>query len=193
MSQKNPYQKLTQLKVLVKEDKDGQEAKREVGDELDELRPKIRADCLAGGINEMRPCPWYGCKYHLGLTLKEDTGSMSVRNLDEMVHTCDLDVAEIGGVPGSGRGSGITLEEAGEIMDLTRERMRQIEIRGMITLKQGLIARGMAPEDWGRAIKPRTAKQKPEQPEPEGQVNPDVDIGIQEVQEIPLDSDDDQD
>lgn len=150
MSQKNPYQKLVKLKVIVNEDREGQAARDEVGDELDELRPKIRADCLPGGINEMRPCPWYGCKYHLGLDINEETGSMAVRNLDDMVHTCDLDVAEIGGVPGSGRGTGITLEEAGEIMDLTRERMRQLEVKGMIMIKPIASAHGLAPDDHGR-------------------------------------------
>lgn len=181
MSHKNPYQKLTKLKVLVDEDKDGQEAKRECGSELDALRPRTRADCLPGGHNEMRPCPWYGCKYHLGLDINETTGSMAVRNIDDMVHTCDLDVAEIGGDPGSGRGSGITLEEAGEIMNLTRERMRQLEFRGMMLIKPILIAHGLNPEDW-----PRSVLKKPK-------IKSEPAIEIQQVCEIPLDSDGEQD
>lgn len=201
MSQKNPYQKLTKLKVLVEEDSEGKEAKRECASELDALRPKTRRDCLPGGSNEMRPCPWYGCKYHLGLDIN-DNGSMAVRNIDEMVHTCDLDVAEIGGTPGSGKGTGITLEEAGEIMSLTRERMRQIEFRGLIELKPILIARGMAPEDWKRAInrtygasRPMRAAPTDDAPEPAplAPVNTETAREIQEVQEIPLDSDGEQD
>ena len=43
-------------------------------------------------------------------------------------HTCALDVAERGG---------ITLEEVGEIMNLTRERIRQVEVRGLLKLKMG--------------------------------------------------------
>ncbi len=32
---------------------------------------------------------------------------------------------------------GITLEEVGEIMNLTRERIRQVEVRGLLKLKMG--------------------------------------------------------
>ena len=179
---KKPLQKLSQLKVLVNEDQEGKEAREEV--DLEALRPRTRRDCLPGGRNEMRPCPWYACKYHLGLDINEDTGSISVRNLDDMVHTCDLDVAEIGGVPGEGRGIGITFEEAGEIMDLTKERMRQVEFDGILKTRAQLIARGMEPDDWRRwiAAKQRQAdvKSKP------------VDE-IQEDQEKPLDSDGERD
>src|SRR5262245_4590856 len=28
-------------------------------------RPRVRADCLPGGVNEERPCPWASCRYHL--------------------------------------------------------------------------------------------------------------------------------
>lgn len=152
LSLKNPYQKLVKLKVIVDGDQDAKDAQQDFGDELEELRPRKRADCLSGGINAQRPCPWYGCKYHLGLDINDETGSMSVRPLDAMVHTCDLDVAEIGGVPGSGQGAGISLEEAGEIMDLTRERMRQIEVRGLIKVKPVAVDRGLAPDDHDRPI-----------------------------------------
>jgi len=181
MSQKTPVHKLSQLKVIVDDDQEGKDACGEVGEDLDEMRPRTRRDCLPGGSNSQRPCPWYGCKFHLGLTINEDTGSMSVRNIDDMVHTCDLDVSEIGGTPGSGRGTGITLEEAGEIMNLTRERMRQIEFKGLIVLKPILIARGLAPEDWRRAVIKRT-KVTAEEPKE-----------IQDDQEKSLDSGDDQD
>jgi DNA-directed RNA polymerase sigma subunit (sigma70/sigma32) len=39
-----------------------------------------------------------------------------------MRETCSLDVADRGG---------ITLEEVGEILNLTRERIRQVEVRGL--------------------------------------------------------------
>ncbi|HZJ55112.1 MAG TPA: sigma factor-like helix-turn-helix DNA-binding protein, partial [Myxococcaceae bacterium] len=45
----------------------------------------------------------------------------------ELEHTCALDVAEKGG---------ITLEEVGEIMNLTRERIRQVETRGLAKLRE---------------------------------------------------------
>ena len=41
--------------------------------------------------------------------------------------SCALDVAEKGG---------ITLEEVGAIMNLTRERIRQVETRGLLKLRE---------------------------------------------------------
>ena len=40
-----------------------------------------------------------------------------------MAETCSLDVADRGG---------ITLEEVGAILNLTRERIRQVEVRGLV-------------------------------------------------------------
>ncbi len=35
-------------------------------------RPRVRGDCLPGGCNEQRPCPWVGCRYHLALDVNAD-------------------------------------------------------------------------------------------------------------------------
>ena len=117
-------------------------------------RPRTRADCLPGGCNEERPCPWYGCEHHLGLIVNEKTDrdgnpippTLTFRELDSMLHTCELDVAEMGSPPGSGRGEGITLEETGEILRLTKERVRQIEVQALLRSKSRAAARGLAPE-----------------------------------------------
>jgi hypothetical protein len=70
------------------------------------------------------------CKHHLYLDVNPDTGSIKINFPDlevwEMPETCSLDVADRGG---------ITLEEVGEIMNLTRERIRQVEVRGLLKLK----------------------------------------------------------
>lgn len=136
VSRQNPYKKVTALKVLVSSDREARSALNELEDDMEVLRPRVRADCSPGGINEHRPCPWYGCKYHLGLDINDDTGSLMVRDLDEMSHTCVLDVAEAGG---------ITLEEIGEITNLTRERIRQLEVRGLLALKPKAYRRGLGP------------------------------------------------
>jgi hypothetical protein len=64
--------------------------------------------------------------------INPETGSIKINFPDlepwELKHTCALDVAERGG---------ITLEEVGEIMNLTRERIRQVEVRGLLKLKMG--------------------------------------------------------
>ena len=103
---------------------------------VDIPRPKTRAECA----QEQRPCPWVSCKHHLYLDVNPDTGSIKINFPDlepwEMAETCALDVADRGG---------ITLEEVGEIMNLTRERIRQVEVRGLLQLKMA----APSPEDMG--------------------------------------------
>jgi len=95
---------------------------------VDIPRPTTREECRG----EMRPCPWVACKHHLYLDINPETGSIKINFPElepwELKHTCALDVAERGG---------ITLEEVGEIMNLTRERIRQVEVRGLLKLKMG--------------------------------------------------------
>lgn len=93
-------------------------------------RPRIRRDCKEGGGNSERPCPWVACKHHLYLDVNAETGSIKLNFPEvepwDLPNSCALDVAERGG---------ITLEEVGEIMNLTRERIRQVEVRGLIKMK----------------------------------------------------------
>jgi Sigma-70, region 4 len=100
---------------------------RELFPVLDDFdRPKNRGECNEG----MRPCPYVSCKHHLYLDVNPETGSIKLNfpdlEVSEMADTCSLDVADRGG---------ITLEEVGEILNLTRERIRQVEVRGLIKLK----------------------------------------------------------
>jgi hypothetical protein len=94
--------------------------------EVDALRPRSRADCATGE----RPCMFISCKHHLYLDVNPSTGSIKLNFPDkeiwEMAETCALDVADRGG---------ITLEEVGAIMNLTRERIRQVETRGLLKLR----------------------------------------------------------
>ena len=82
-------------------------------------RPKTRGDCLPGGCNEERPCPWVSCHHHLAIDVKPN-GNLVVRTTEiaDMRESCALDVADRGGA---------TLEEVGEAMGVTRERVRQLE------------------------------------------------------------------
>ncbi|MBL8602932.1 MAG: DNA-binding protein [Myxococcales bacterium] len=99
--------------------------------DLDVMRPQTRGDCLHGPMSE-RPCPFVSCKHHLFLDVNDRTGSIKLnfpdREVWDLPETCALDIADRGG---------ITLEEVGAIMNLTRERIRQLETRGLAKL-QGL-------------------------------------------------------
>jgi len=94
---------------------------------IDLQRPHTRADCMNGP----RPCLFVSCKHNLYLDVNPETGSIKLNFPDkeiwELAYTCALDVAEKGG---------ITLEEVGEIMNLTRERIRQLETRGLMKLRE---------------------------------------------------------
>ncbi|MGE0547591.1 MAG: sigma factor-like helix-turn-helix DNA-binding protein [Kofleriaceae bacterium] len=91
-----------------------------------EQRPRTRGECRFGE----RPCPWVSCAHHLYLDINPYSGSIMINfpMLDplELAETCSLDVADRGG---------ITLEEVGLLMNLTRERIRQVELRGLIQLR----------------------------------------------------------
>lgn len=105
----------------------------------DVSRPRTRAECRG----EARPCPWVACKFHLYLDVNPETGSIKINFPDlepwDMKDTCSLDVAERGG---------ITLEEVGEILNLTRERIRQVEVRGLLKLKMA----SPSPDEIGAAL-----------------------------------------
>ena len=96
-------------------------------EQIERLRPKTRADCVSGP----RPCLFVSCKHHLYLDVNPNTGSVKLnfpdKEIRELPHTCALDVADQGG---------ITLEEVGDIMNLTRERVRQVEALGLSKLRE---------------------------------------------------------
>jgi Sigma-70, region 4 len=99
---------------------------QEVIQDIEATRPRSRADCANGP----RPCMFIACKHHLYLDVNPSTGSIKLnfpdREVWELDETCALDVADRGG---------ITLEEVGSIMNLTRERIRQVETRGLAKLR----------------------------------------------------------
>lgn len=85
-------------------------------------RPATRGACAGGE----RPCPFVSCRHHLYLDVSPHNGSIKLNfpdlEVEEMTETCTLDVADRGGV---------TLELIGEIMNLTRIRVDQIETLGL--------------------------------------------------------------
>ncbi|MBH25534.1 MAG: DNA-binding protein [Myxococcales bacterium] len=94
--------------------------------EIEDVRPRVREECRTGE----RPCPYVSCKHHLYLDVNPETGSVKINFPDlevwELAETCALDVAERGGT---------TLEDVGELLNLTRERIRQVEVLGLEKLR----------------------------------------------------------
>ena len=94
--------------------------------ETDYWKPRMRAECLEGA----RPCPFVSCQHHLYLDVSARTGAIKLNFPDlevwEMNETCALDVADRGGT---------TLEDVGAIMNLTRERIRQVEVKALAKLE----------------------------------------------------------
>ncbi|MEM9694227.1 MAG: sigma factor-like helix-turn-helix DNA-binding protein [Myxococcota bacterium] len=94
--------------------------------ETEYWKPRTRAECAQGA----RPCPYVSCKHHLYLDVSARTGAIKLNFPDlevwEMKETCALDVADRGGT---------TLEDVGAIMNLTRERIRQVEVRALAKLE----------------------------------------------------------
>lgn len=77
-----------------------------------------------------RPCPHVACRHHLYLDVSPKTGAIKLNFPDlevwELEVSCALDVADMGG---------ITLEDVGVIMNLTRERIRQLELKALARLE----------------------------------------------------------
>jgi hypothetical protein len=90
-------------------------------------KPETRAHCQG----MPRPCPFVSCAHHLYLDVNPESGAIKLNfphlEVWEMKETCALDVADKGG---------ITLEEVGEILNLTRERIRQVEVRGLSKMRE---------------------------------------------------------
>ncbi len=101
-------------------------------------RPKTRADCIDGP----RPCPWVSCRHHLYLEVNALTGSITFNRPDieptDMDHSCSLDEADEGGQ---------TLEQVGFLLNVTRERTRQLEVPALHKLRAGLAEMGIDDDD----------------------------------------------
>lgn len=104
------------------------EAGRAEFPETNHYRPRTRGECVDGP----RPCPYVSCQHHLYLDVTE-AGSIKLNfphlEVWELEETCALDVADRGGA---------TLEDVGVIMNLTRERTRQIEVGAASQLERHL-------------------------------------------------------
>jgi Sigma-70, region 4 len=99
---------------------------RRESERAEALLPKTRAECAEGP----RPCPHVSCRHHLYLDVSPRTGAIKLNFPDlevwEMATSCALDVADTGAA---------TLEDVGSILNLTRERIRQLELKALARLE----------------------------------------------------------
>lgn len=99
---------------------------RQLYPETDYWKPKTRGDCKG----TQRPCPYISCKHHLYVDVSPRTGAIKLNFPDlevwELNESCALDIADHGGT---------TLEDVGAIMNLTRERIRQVEVKALAKLE----------------------------------------------------------
>jgi hypothetical protein len=88
-------------------------------------RPHKRSECAEGP----RPCPHVSCRHHLYLDVNPSTGTIKLNFPDlevwELAISCALDVADLGGT---------AIELVSELMNVTRERVRQIEMQALSRL-----------------------------------------------------------
>lgn len=93
-------------------------------------RPRTRAECVDGP----RPCPFAGCRWNLFLDVSPKSGAIKFNfpelELWEMGESCTLDLAERGG---------LTLESVGAVMNLTRERVRQLEGEALMRAAKSIL------------------------------------------------------
>jgi hypothetical protein len=89
-------------------------------------KPQTRGECIDGP----RPCPYVSCQHHLYLDVSARTGAIKANFPDievwDMHESCALDVADR---------HGTVLEGVGVVMNLTRERVRQIEVQAFAKIE----------------------------------------------------------
>ena len=115
------------LRVTRREAKKAVERALELEAEVED-RPRTRRDCAEGP----RPCPHVSCRHHLYLDVNPQTGTIKLNFPDlevwELANSCALDIADQGGT---------AIETVGNFLNVTRERIRQIETQALSKLSTG--------------------------------------------------------
>lgn len=93
----------------------------------DHGRPRARAECPPPDPDGKRRCRFVSCAWHTYLSVNPKDGAIKLHFPDiedpgEIPEPCGLDACERGG---------LTLEEVGTVFNVTRERVRQMEVKAI--------------------------------------------------------------
>ena len=106
-------------------------------------RPVLRSQC----VNGPRPCPWWGCRFHLGI---DTNGAQGITRTPLGADSCALDVAERGALP---------VADVAPLVGLSRIRTRQVEATALAKLAAALAA---PPGAGARVAEQETPRRRPE-------------------------------
>lgn len=117
------------------------------------LRPRTRAECSSS----IRPCPFVSCSRHLFLDVDEKTGAITYNfpglEPDELTETCAMDVAR-------NNPSGLVLEDVGDLMNMSRERVRQLEDAALLKAKSAKAVNGVTLYDFAPETNASTQRKR---------------------------------
>lgn len=88
--------------------------------------PATRGDCLPGGSNEERPCPFVSCRHHLGL---DESMLHEHPDWDDGRETCSLDIADNGES---------TLIAVASLLRITHPGARYLEKKALLKMRKRL-------------------------------------------------------
>lgn len=83
-------------------------------------RPTVRGDCLPGGKNAQRPCPFASCKHHLYIEIVKGGGlQLNFPDIElwDLKQTCSLDLADGGETP---------QEMIAEVLNVSKQRVSHV-------------------------------------------------------------------
>ena len=96
-------------------------------------RPTTRADCPPKDADGRRRCPWISCRHHTWIdiyrAMRRNAPELAAHFDDPLIikRPCSLDLAEEGG---------LTLEECGDVLGVSREYIRLVEARATSLIKR---------------------------------------------------------
>ena len=103
-----------------------------------------------------RPCPWASCRYHLAVDVQREGVSLKLNfpdakdDFSDLPDTCALDVADRGGS---------RLEDVAIAMNVTRERIRQLEGDALAIVHPVMLGHADDPEQMKSTLAHHMRKQ----------------------------------